>query len=122
MGAAGDPQAEQPHDAALEQGGTRPPLQRKTDDRQRDSVIGRIAQKIESVRAQAHGTGDKAGDDLDEEHRDIDAERRPQNSPIAGVGIRRVANRDRSSSRDDLISRTANVVMGSSIGTERRPV
>jgi hypothetical protein len=36
-------------------------LQRKTDDRQRDGVISRIAEKIESIRAQAHGTGDEGG-------------------------------------------------------------
>ena len=48
-------------DAALEQRGTRTPLQRKTDDRQRDGVISRIAEKIESIRAQAHGTGDEGG-------------------------------------------------------------
>ncbi len=48
-------------DAALEQRGTRTPLQRKTDDRQRDGVISRIAEKIETIRAQAHGTGDEGG-------------------------------------------------------------
>jgi hypothetical protein len=35
-------------------------LERKIDDRQRDGVVGRVAQKIECIRLQAYRTGDEA--------------------------------------------------------------
>ncbi len=84
QGAAAHSKAEQSHDAAFEQRGPHPPLQGKTDDGERDGVIRSIPQKIESVGAQAHRAGKEARNDLDQEHLDIHAKRRPQNPAIAG--------------------------------------
>lgn len=81
--ANGDPQAEQFHDAALEQ--------RETDHRESNRVIRGISEKIEGVGAQADGTGDDAGDDLNEKHRNIHRESSPQYPPIALVGLWRRA-------------------------------
>jgi hypothetical protein len=85
------PQAEQPHDSALEQCGAGAPLQRETDHDDSDGVVGRIAEKIQRIRAQAYRAGDKAGHNLAQKHCDIDTECRPQNPPIARVRVRPVA-------------------------------
>src|SRR6516225_704724 len=67
------------------------PLQHETDHGEGAGVVGGIAEKIECIRAQAYRPGDKAGHNLNEKHRDIYAERRPQYLPIARVGARPVA-------------------------------
>jgi hypothetical protein len=54
------------------------PVQGKADDGQGEPVIRRIAEEIERVGAQADGSGNQARDDLDQEHRHIQAERDPR--------------------------------------------
>jgi hypothetical protein len=55
--------------------------------RQRQSVIGRIAEKIRRVREQGHRACGEAARQFDAEHRGIDPQRNPQRAPKARAVI-----------------------------------
>src|SRR5262245_57868 len=78
-GADGNPQAEQAHDAALEQRRPRAPAEGKTHNKEGDRVICGVGKEVERVRTQADGTRQDAGDDFDGEHRHVDGECGPKN-------------------------------------------
>src|SRR5437588_1092865 len=116
------PEAEHSHHAALEQRGTGTPVQREADDGERDGVVGRIAQKIKRVGAQADRAGNHTRDDLDKEHRGIQPEGNPQNATVAAAGFCGLAIVIAAAHGDDLnFSEHFNMAMGSSDRHRKAP-
>jgi hypothetical protein len=93
------------------------PVQREADNGKSQRVIGRVAQEIERVGAQAHGAGDHTRDDFDHEHRRIEAECDPQNLAVAAAGFGGMAIVIAAAHGDDLASLDA-LNMGARSGVD----
>src|SRR5262245_11333757 len=84
-GTPGDPYPEQAHADTLDQGGASPVVERQTGNTQADAVVRSVTEKINGVGLQCDRPGREPLDQLEEEHRGIDAEDEPQQFFVPGV-------------------------------------
>jgi hypothetical protein len=61
-----------------------------SENRETEAVIGGVAEEVQRIGLQRHGSAHEAGDALDQEHAGIDGQRDPQDAAEAGVARRRV--------------------------------
>ena len=82
-------EAEHQHADGLELGGAGAPGQGHAQHPEADAVVGGIAEKVQRVGQQRHRASLEASADLDQEHRQVDQQRNPQDAPVAAIVVAR---------------------------------